>query len=695
MTSFDVGAIRLGSDGDSPVGRLDHAVDYGQRGWRAIPITPGRKYPPLKEWQHLATSDLDTITKWWTGLYKDYGIGIATGSGSGFWVLDVDVGEGKQGFFSFREMVHQYGKLPPTITAHTGSGGLHLLFKWDPERPVTNGMATQLGPGLDIRGQGGQIVVAPSIHPNGEPYAWDEARSPWNQELAGAPDWLYKLIFGLEATSTADRASNEFLGSPGAAPEDLERGFRIELPPETGESPAEWIRRTKDWHNVLFDDGWQRHSIKDGETWWTRPGKDPKRGHSAVLHEPDGPLVIFSSEVDPRLLQAGRTVSGGSGVSLSVFDYLAAVNHNGDLSALSSAARAEMRDTIGPAPTVAPPARGEAPPEPDETELSFTELATWWDNPEPTRHADMLPRTDGQGLLYLDELNWIHGESGSCKTWVALHAAAELIKVGHHVAWIHYEDPTPALIVGRLKAFGLGRDEVLAQFHYHNPAGEPLNTSRLIEEARMLGIEHAFIDSVGEAMNAASIDENSDAEVGPWIVKNPRAFVNAGIGCTCIDHGTKAGTYKLYPKGSVRKRAAITGAGLLIEVLTSPTLTSDGQVKITMAKDRHGNCPQGSSVGVMEMKHDIVTGHLLVRVHTPGDVESHEREQYIDHVVRVVADSPGLAKRAILPLLPAASFKVKDDAIQLAIGQGRIRMDDQGRKGHFLYPIEPEAPTCG
>jgi hypothetical protein len=81
------------------------------------------------------------------------------------------------------------GRLPETLTAETGSGGLHLVFRTDRQIP-TRPMPGQVG--IDVRGDGGQIVVAPSVHPDtGRAYRWLNDIEP-----ANAPGWLEDLIAG-------------------------------------------------------------------------------------------------------------------------------------------------------------------------------------------------------------------------------------------------------------------------------------------------------------------------------------------------------------------------------------------------------------------------------------------------------------------------------------------------------------------
>jgi putative DNA primase/helicase len=77
--------------------------------------------------------------------------------------------------------------LPETRTADTGGGGIHYLFTY-PDFPVKNSMGV-LGPGLDIKGEGGAIVATPSLHASGRGYCWRTDVS-----IADAPEWFLRLL---------------------------------------------------------------------------------------------------------------------------------------------------------------------------------------------------------------------------------------------------------------------------------------------------------------------------------------------------------------------------------------------------------------------------------------------------------------------------------------------------------------------
>lgn len=112
-----------------------------------------------------ATTDPDQIREWW-GQYPEANIGMPTGKWTGIVVLDVDPEKG--GFESLLALARRYGVLPWTRVAHTG-GGLALYF----EHPGihTRSSVGKMGPGLDFHGDGGSVLLPPSVHAKSRTYA--------------------------------------------------------------------------------------------------------------------------------------------------------------------------------------------------------------------------------------------------------------------------------------------------------------------------------------------------------------------------------------------------------------------------------------------------------------------------------------------------------------------------------------------
>ncbi len=120
-------------------------------------------------------------------------IGVPTGQGAGFFVVDLDVKNGGQGLEWLAANQH---RLPRTRTHKTRSGGQHLLFQWPEGRTIRNS-ASRVAPGVDVRGNGGYIIAPPSPE-----YEIADASA-----LAEAPAWLLALIDPPPAPRAADAPS--------------------------------------------------------------------------------------------------------------------------------------------------------------------------------------------------------------------------------------------------------------------------------------------------------------------------------------------------------------------------------------------------------------------------------------------------------------------------------------------------------
>jgi KaiC/GvpD/RAD55 family RecA-like ATPase len=163
---------------------LKLAKACAQKGWQIFPVKSHDK-TPLVKWADVATTDEMTITGWWD-TQPGANIGIACGARSGIVVLDVDPAHG--GNESLAVLLAEFGELPITPLSHTGGGGRHYIFA-HPGFEIRNS-AGLLGPGLDIRGDGGYIVAPGSIHPNGNAYKWDTEYLPSKTPLAPMPEWM-------------------------------------------------------------------------------------------------------------------------------------------------------------------------------------------------------------------------------------------------------------------------------------------------------------------------------------------------------------------------------------------------------------------------------------------------------------------------------------------------------------------------
>lgn len=138
-----------------------------------------------------ATTSEFIVRNWWRR-WPDANVGIATGSG--LVVLDIDLHSGS-GFKTLLDLEAELGKLPHTPTVITGSGGHHRYYRVPAGVVIRNSAGkTGLGPDLDVRGDGGYVVAAPSLHETLTRYSWAPGRGLDDMPIAELPAaWIARL----------------------------------------------------------------------------------------------------------------------------------------------------------------------------------------------------------------------------------------------------------------------------------------------------------------------------------------------------------------------------------------------------------------------------------------------------------------------------------------------------------------------
>ncbi|MFK3836629.1 AAA family ATPase [Microbacterium sp. NPDC087868] len=217
-----------------------------------------------------------------------------------------------------------------------------------------------------------------------------------------------------------------------------------------------------------------------------------------------------------------------------------------------------------------------------------------------TRLRPTVGRTSvGQALFYAARVNGLAGASGDGKSWTALHTCAQELADGNVAFYIDYEDSSDG-IVTRLLQLGVEPEAILNRFVYLNP-DTSLGDAEL---ARLLALvaERAptvvIVDSTGEALAAEGINPNADEEVALWFQRVARAIAKLGPAVVVLDHMSKSADGGLWPIGSQRKRAAISGAQYIQEVLGDAGFSEGkaGQARLKCAKDRPGTYFKGQVV---------------------------------------------------------------------------------------------------
>jgi Bifunctional DNA primase/polymerase, N-terminal len=191
----------------------DAAVDLARRGWFVVfvrGITPrpdGRlvctcgsrkckspgKHPNLpKGYQHHPRPDEATIKAHYARHPED-NVGVLT---TGLIGIDRDTPKEVHGWRNSADewdlLQQEHGRAPATLTAVTGSGGTHELYRPPLGKEEVNKLpmlpASHYHGVIDVKAKGGMIVVAPSMHVSGNRYQWVDL----DTEIATLPSWLYE-----------------------------------------------------------------------------------------------------------------------------------------------------------------------------------------------------------------------------------------------------------------------------------------------------------------------------------------------------------------------------------------------------------------------------------------------------------------------------------------------------------------------
>ena len=491
------------------------ALHYAYNQLRVLPIKPGEKRPPMAAWQNAATTDPAIVDAWWTELYRGHGVGIATGRGSGVFVLDVDVADGKAGDETLAELEATHGPLPDTWTAITGSGGTHYYFALPPGVEIRNDAGRRLGPGLDIRGEGGQVVAPPTMG-RLQRYEWErDVDTP----LADPPGWLLELL-----TATAEAPT-----PPPAQPVD------------DGDSVAARYNARTTWAELLGRDGWTlAATLPDGEQHWTRPGKEVREGISATTgHGGGGQLQVFTSSL-PWLPEG----------AYSRFGYYACAEHSGDRSA---AARALYEIDMAPVDAVldaVPVVETHDEPEtvqliPNRVELAhLVDWGRFWSDD----HADeewlaypVIPKGRAVSL-------YAPAKAGKSTIVLAVAAAVatgrKVLGQRRHertsVLYLDYE-MTQADLQERLLELGYGPDDDLSLLHYALlPSLPPLDSvegaTAVLALIDLTGAELVVVDTFGRAVEG---DEDSADTVRAFYRHTGLTLKARGVTYLRTDHSGK------------------------------------------------------------------------------------------------------------------------------------------------------------
>jgi hypothetical protein len=154
------------------------------------PLHTGSKQPRLREWQRKATTNSDTIRKWWPAESKD-NIGIYLPPSC---VVVVDVDPRNGGDETFEALIQRHGYLPTTYTVKTAGDGRHYYFRVPADfyDGAHQRYPTTLGDGVDLL-INKYVVAPPSELEDGKQYT--VTTGDVEQDFTPLPfDWLDEVV---------------------------------------------------------------------------------------------------------------------------------------------------------------------------------------------------------------------------------------------------------------------------------------------------------------------------------------------------------------------------------------------------------------------------------------------------------------------------------------------------------------------
>lgn len=634
---------------DTGQNTLDWALHYASLGFRVIPIRPREKRPPIAAWQDAATSNTGTIQAWWTGRYADHGIGIVTGTldnGTRYIALDLDEHDpNASGTATLRNHEEAYGSLPVTITARTGSGGTHLLYKLkESHGDIGNGAGRLLGAGVDIRAINAQIVVAPTVHPNGNEYTWLDDHAPGEIEMAELPDWLYHLL---------------------SKPQEREKVVSLEVhnPPTTGDTTdtrsGTRFNRETTWDTLLTADGWTpHHRDPDGTMYWTRPHKDVRDGLSAsVNHNGNDLLTVFTTSINN--LPPG---------TYDRFGYWTCTRYQGDFAAAARALNVqqeqEIRDWINEL-------QRQQPPTLEATNPSDDPLATWYID-FPKMWANDTTDTEWlvEPFLAKGRAHALYAGAKSGKSLLLLEIAAALA-TGKPIL---NQQPTPPLDIlyidyemtasdvrDRLEAFGYSDKDDLTHLHYVllpsiSGLDTPEGAKAVMQAIVATNSKLVIVDTTARAVEGEENDADTMRAFYRWTGVNMKSL---GVTWIRADHAGK---------DTAKGQRGTSAKNDDVDVVWRFTKRSETSILLEATHRRMQWIPDKVE---MELRtNDDVLSHKLLGGEIPDAAL-----QLAQTIERLTTD-PDLSVRSARKLLKDQGIKTSTDTLRQALAVIKKRQTD-------------------
>jgi hypothetical protein len=552
---------------------------------KAIQVVPARSHVEVKPGQAWKCPLLQSWTEFQEALVPDdkfdewYGphgqyiarlqMGTICGRASGgMFVIDLDTYKNPAAAAWWQGLlaVHNNGMPLETPEQRTGGGGLQKLFRAPPGwTPPT--CKTPIG--IDIRGQGGFAMLAPSMHESGRAYEWLDGLSPDEVEIAVAPDWLIAAIDALVLAHGGSATSGQTKSSAPKTANTFSSGTYDGFGHQT--DGREEYMRDMVWR-VVTD--WHRECpIKPSEA----------ESHARMVEE----YGIYEQKMgprgthDPSLTKTQKMEAEGRGPSLFHVKWRAAMK-------LWDTKVAEAAKQPGKS-YGENPAKSESilhTPPPGQT-YPYLDIDQILAMPDPVWAIE--------NLIAERALGFIFGPPGSLKTFLALDMALTMAtsiphwwgrKVNSRGAVIYLCREGTRSLKFRLKAWQAHRQCQIAGRPFFLIEA-PINFMRGEDVALLIATVEAIMTRVGVPVAAVFVDTVS--RVLPGAKENQQEDMSLFVGaCELLQSRIQClviGVHHTNKNGGIRGSTVIPGAGdFLIETRREPGAMT-GSIVLQKVKD--------------------------------------------------------------------------------------------------------------
>ena len=674
---------------------IDAARELHAAGVNVIPVRDdGSKAPALRAWQTHTTTE-DDLVQWFGGDEPRYrALGAVCGPPSGgLEMLEIegahvglleDVGRaaGAAGLLELWERVNG------GWCERSPSGGVHWFYRVEGMDVPGNVKlaATEARQTIaETRGQGGQVVLAPSggtTHKTGR--AWER--------LDGGPATVPTLT-----AAERETLHGLFRALDRAPARTVEHRPASTLAPADGARPGDLYAARTTWDELLTRHGWQVHHRAGAETHWTRPGKSTAEGPSATTRE-DGGLYVFSTSTafDPE-------------TPYSKFGAYAVLEHGGDHAAAARALAADgfTERPVAPRTAPAPEAVTEAPVDVERysrdraiaeaaERLRVTEAARRMVSAERAAQAPPPAPVDLGEFIAAhadDEASWLLEDLWPLGGRVMLTAPAKggkttmmgnlvrtladgapfldrfapvnLSETGGRVVLLDTE-MTEGHLARWLRAVQVRHPERVRVVSLRGRVQtlDPTEPANRAQWARILaGAQTVILDPVGPVLAALGLEENSSTDVGGFFTGWDALMAEAGVQNSLIVHH--------HGHGGERARGSSKFADSCDALWT---LTRKGDAddapRYFRAMGRDVSVPEG----VLEFTPSTRALSYAEGNRVPSDAEAHDRK--VAEVIaamdaaRVAAD---VTREQLREFLRERGMKARNEVLAEAIRKRRER----------------------